>query len=91
MSCTLEEARRFWGDEMIIWGAVPSVILEETYSEAQFEAYLRGVFCTVAPGDAFILGVADNVMPGALLSRLERIGEMVADWGAYPIDAEGIL
>lgn len=91
VSCTLEEARRFWGNEMIIWGAVPSVILEETYSEAQFEAYLRGVFRTVAPGDAFILGVADNVMPGALLSRLERIGEMVAEWGAYPIDAGCIV
>lgn len=91
VSCTLEEARRFWGNEMIIWGAVPSVILEETYSEAQFEAYLRGVFRTVAPGDAFILGVADNVMPGALLSRLERIGEMVAEWGDYPIDAGRIV
>ena len=91
VSCTLEEARRFWGNEMIIWGAVPSVVLEETYSEAQFEAYLRGVFRTVAPGDAFILGVADNVMPGALLSRLERIGEMVAEWGAYPIDAGCIV
>lgn len=86
VSCTLEEARRCWGDGMIIWGAVPSVILEETYTEAQFEAYLRQVFRTIAPGDAFILGVADNVMPGALLERLERIGEMVAQWGEYPID-----
>jgi uroporphyrinogen-III decarboxylase len=87
VSCTLEEARHFWGGEMIIWGAVPSVILEPAYSEAQFEAYMRGIFRTVAPGDAFILGVADNVMPGALLGRLERIGEMVEAWGSYPIDA----
>ena len=41
---------------------------------------------TIAPGNAFILGVADNVMPAALLDRLERVGEMVAQWGAYPID-----
>jgi len=86
VSCTLEEARRAWGTGMIIWGGVPSVILEETYTEAQFEDYLRRVFYTIAPGDAFILGVADNVMPGALLERLERIGEMVAAWGEYPID-----
>lgn len=90
VSCTLEEARRFWGGDMIIWGAVPSVILEPAYTEAQFEAYLRGIFRTVAPGDAFILGVADNVMPGALLGRLERIGEMVAEWGEYPVDAARI-
>ncbi|MCC7264284.1 MAG: hypothetical protein IT369_17375 [Candidatus Latescibacteria bacterium] len=91
VSCTLEEARRFWGREMIIWGAVPSVLLEPTYTEAQFEAYLRGIFRTVAPGDAFILGVADNVMPDALLSRLIRIGEMVEEWGAYPVDAARIV
>ncbi len=91
VSCTLEEARRFWGREMIIWGAVPSVILEPAYTEAQFEAHMRGIFRTVAPGDAFILGVADNVMPGALLNRLERIGEMVEAWGNYPVDAGCVI
>ena len=84
--CTLEEARRGWGTEVIIWGAVPSVILEDGYSDEGFEAYMRGVFRTVAPGDAFILGVSDNVMPNARLDRLERIAEMVEMWGAYPID-----
>jgi hypothetical protein len=86
VSCTLDEARQAWGNSMIIWGAVPSVILEETYSDEAFEAYMRGIFRTVAPGDAFILGVADNVMPDARLDRLERITEMVEMWGTYPID-----
>jgi uroporphyrinogen-III decarboxylase len=86
VSCTLEEARQAWGHRMIIWGAVPSVILEDAYSDAQFEAYMRQVFRTMAPGDAFILGVADNIMPGARLERLRRIAEMVEAWGTYPID-----
>jgi len=86
VTCTLEEAREFWGTDVIIWGAVPSVILEPAFSEAQFETYMRQVFRTAAPGDAFILGVADNIMPGALLSRLERIAEMTDEWGACPID-----
>lgn len=90
VSCTLEEARRTWGTRMIIWGAVPSVILEPTYAEEDFEAYMRQIFRTAAPGDAFILGVADNIMPGALLGRLERIAEMVEEWGAYPVDPAGI-
>ena len=74
VSCTLEDARKAWGNRLIIWGAVPSVILEATYSDAEFEAYMRQIFQTVAPGDAFILGVADNVMPDALLDRLETGG-----------------
>jgi hypothetical protein len=51
---------------------------------------MRQVFRTIAPGDALILGVADNIMPGSLLERLERIAEMVAEWGNYPIDADHI-
>lgn len=90
VSCTLAQAREVWGQRMIIWGAVPSVVLEPTYSEADFEAYMRDVFRTIAPGDAFILGVADNIMPGALLHRLERIAAMVAEWGNYPLDASRI-
>lgn len=90
VSCTLEEARQAWDTRLIIWGAVPSVILEPTYSQEDFEAYMRQVFRTVAPGDAFILGVADNIMPGALLHRLERIDEMVQEWGNYPLDPSRI-
>jgi len=90
VTCTLAEAREAWGTDVIIWGAVPSVILESSFSDREFEVFMRQVFRTMAPGDAFILGVADNVMPGAQLERLERISEMVAEWGTYPIDPAGI-
>ena len=90
VSCTLEEAREAWGTDVIIWGAVPSVILEDAYSDEAFEVYMRDVFRTAAPGDAFVLGVADNVMPTARVDRLERITEMVETWGGYPIDPADI-
>ena len=86
VSCTLEEARAAFGGQVIIWGGVPSVILEDMFSDDAFEAYMRGLFRTVAPGDAFILGVADKVMPNARLDRLERITEMVEAWGTCPVD-----
>ena len=86
VTCTLEEAREAWEDRVTIWGAIPSVLLEPTYSEEAFETYMCQLFRTIAPGDAFILGVSDNIMPGALLTRLERIAEMVEEWGNYPID-----
>jgi uroporphyrinogen-III decarboxylase len=86
VNCTIEETREAWGRSVIVWGAVPSVILEDSCAEATFEAYMRRTFKAVAPGDAFILGVADNIMPAARLDRLERISEMVEEWGEYPID-----
>lgn len=88
VTCTLSEARAAWGTEVIIWGGVPSVILEDQFPDAEFEAYMKDLFRTVAPGDAFILGVADNVMPRARLDRLLRITEMAATWGRYPVQVD---
>lgn len=87
VSCTLAEARAVWANEVIIWGGVPSVILEDTYMDEQFEDYMMNVFDTIAPGDAFILGVADNVMPAAKIERIRRISEMVEERGWYPVQS----
>ena len=82
---TMAEARAAWGDRVIIWGGVPSVILEEPYSEEEFERYMDDLFRAIAPGKAFILGVADNAMPGAKIERIQRITQMVQRRGAYPV------
>ena len=84
---TLGEARKALGDEVAIFGGVPSVILEEAVSEERFEEYMDEIFAAVAPGDRFILGIADNMMPTSLVSRVKKIGKMVQERGSYPIDA----
>ncbi|MBT5875741.1 MAG: hypothetical protein HOH43_20115 [Candidatus Latescibacteria bacterium] len=85
---TLEEARAAWGKRIIIWGGVPSTILEDPYSDSEFEEYMADMFRAIAPGDAFIMGVADNVMPGAKLDRVRRITEMVGKYGRYPVSVD---
>jgi len=85
VECTLEQARQVWGDRVIIWGGIPSVILQEPYDDEYFDSYLRNVLATVAPGDAFILGVADNVMPEAKIERIARVTQMVEELGEYPL------
>ena len=85
---TVEDARAAWGNSMIIWGGVPASILEETYPEEKFEGYLVDLFRAIAPGDAFILGVSDNVMTNSMLSRIERITEMVESHGDYPVKVQ---
>ena len=83
---TLAEARAAWGDRVIIWGGVPSVILEDPFTNEQFEEYMDELFRAIAPGKAFILGIADNAMPGAKLERMRRITQMVEERGWYPIE-----
>jgi uroporphyrinogen-III decarboxylase len=93
---TMAETRDAWGDRVIIWGGVPSAILEEPYTEAQFEAFMEELFRILAPGKgaaptplrgappppAFILGVADNVMPESKIERIRRITHMVEEWAS---------
>ena len=82
---TLARARAAFGNDVIIWGGIPSTMLCDPVTDSQFEAHMRDLFRTIAPGDAFILGVADNVMPEAKIERVARVSEMVEEYGAYPI------
>ena len=74
---TMAEARAAWGDRVIIFGGVPSVILEEPFTDEQFEQFMDELFSTIAPAKAFILGIADNAMPDSKIERIERITKMV--------------
>jgi hypothetical protein len=82
---TLARARAVLGTEVIIWGGIPSVMLCDPVTDAVFERYMRELFRTIAPGDAFILGVADNVMAEAKVERVERVSEMVQTLGRYSL------
>ena len=39
----------------------------------------------IAPGAAFILGVANNMLPTSLIERVERISELWEANGTYPV------
>jgi hypothetical protein len=82
---TLEQARRAWGNRVIIWGGIPSLILSPSIDEEQFRAYCNHLFDIISPGDAFILGVADNVMPDSLIERIAWITDRVIERGWYPV------
>ena len=82
---TLEQARQVWGNRMIIFGGLPSLLLSPSVSEADFRDYVDGMFRAIAPGDAFILGVADNVMPDSIIERVAWLTEQVEARGDCPI------
>jgi hypothetical protein len=84
---TLRETREAWGTRVIIFGGIPSVLLTDAVSEEAFEQYMDDLFRIIAPGDAIILGVGDNIVPGAHIERVERVGQMVQERGTYPIKA----
>ena len=82
---TLERARQVWGNRVILWGGMPSLLFSPSVSESDFRSYVDNMFKAIAPGDAFILGVADNVMPDSLIDRVSYLTEAVEKRGWYPI------
>jgi len=77
VKCTLRQAKEAWGNDVIIWGGIPSIILCESFSEEKFEEFMQDLFNTITIEDRFILGVADNVMPETVFNRLVRISEIM--------------
>jgi uroporphyrinogen-III decarboxylase len=82
---TLAQARAVFGERVIVWGGLPSTLLCDPTTDEEFEDYMMYLFQTIAPGDAFILAVADNIMPETKLERLYRVVELIEEYGTYPV------
>ncbi|MFW6146232.1 MAG: uroporphyrinogen decarboxylase family protein [Planctomycetota bacterium] len=70
---TLADAFDAWGDDVAIWGGVPSSILGPECPQRDFEAHLDTILETIDGHPRIILGISDNLMPGAWIERVERI------------------
>ncbi len=74
--CTFEEAWEAWQDGPLIWGGIPSPILEERTSEDDFQEYVQRLLQTVG-NKPIILGVGDMVLGNNLIERVEHIASEV--------------
>jgi uroporphyrinogen-III decarboxylase len=74
--CTFEEAWNEWQEGPIIWGGIPSPILEDRTSETEFVQYVQNILDLV--GDRpIILGVGDMVMGHNSIERVAYIVDQV--------------
>lgn len=78
---TLAEAQAAWGDKVIIWGGIPSVVMCGATPDDEFDAVMDDVFDRAVPAGNLILGVGDNVVADGLLSRVERVSALVKEKG----------
>ncbi len=87
----IEEYYRRWNDRVTIWGGIPEVLLmAETATDQDLDAYLDHFFKAIAPGRRFIVGIADTTPPRAVFDRLIRIGERVQKQGRLPLEAGAV-
>jgi hypothetical protein len=82
---TLEQARQTLGNRMILFGGLPSLIFSRSFPEQDFRDYVEQMFDAIAPGDAIILAVGDNVMPDSVIDRVAWVSERINERGYYPV------
>lgn len=83
--CTLKEIRQGMGDNITVWGGIPSIsLLTDSMNDEDFDRYLDNLFESIGSGSNLILGVSDNVPPDADLNRLEEVRRRVERFGPVP-------
>ncbi len=71
-----EEAWEKWRNGPIIWGGIPSSLLEERTAQPVFEAFVDNLLATVGKGP-IIIGVGDMVLDNNQIDRVKYIAEKV--------------
>ncbi|NJN80975.1 MAG: hypothetical protein HC802_00915 [Caldilineaceae bacterium] len=79
--CTVEEALAAWPNGPIIWGAIPSPILEPDFPEDEFIAHIDRLLETVSKRP-IILCITDMVLPINDIERVRAIAERVEGYAS---------
>jgi hypothetical protein len=77
-SCEFGEAWEAWRNGPIIWGGIPSPILEERTPEKTFKDYIDRLLEIIGDGP-IILGVSDMVVGHNLIDRVRYIADKVEE------------
>ena len=74
-NCTFEEAWHAWDKGPLIWGAIPSPILEEWVSDSDFRTYMQNLFKKI--DRPIILGIVDLCMRHNSIERATSIASWI--------------
>ena len=83
---TNAELKKALGDKATIWGGIPAILFEPTYSDEEFDNYIINLFKEIAPGYRFIVGMGDNVPFDGKIERVRRVVELIDEYGSLPIE-----
>lgn len=79
-----EDLSDFVGDsKSILWGGIPGVYFTDCVSNEEFERHVKHVLSIMVKEPRYVLGVADQVPPDGLESRVRRVAELVNEFGKY--------
>ncbi|MBM3189602.1 MAG: hypothetical protein FJZ90_12865, partial [Chloroflexi bacterium] len=75
--------REVAGPGTILWGGIPGVYFTALVSDAEFDRHVRETLEVMVEDKRMVLGVADQVPPDGLRSRVAHVVELVERYGQY--------
>jgi len=75
-ACSFEEAWEAWENGPLIWGGLPSILLEDWISETLLHQRVEAMLNLIG-NRPIILGVSDAVMPNNLIERVSWIADAI--------------
>jgi len=72
-------AERCGETRTVFWGGLPGIYFTDKVPEAEFERHVRAVLRVMTSSPRYVLGVADQVPPDGLESRVRRVAELVEE------------
>ena len=79
----VEAWRTMAGPGPILWGGLPGVYFTGLVSDSEFERHVRRVLEVMVEDRRMVLGVADQVPPDGLRSRVAAVADLVERYGRY--------
>jgi len=67
----------------ILWGGIPGSYFTDCVSDEEFERHVKHLLSIMIKEPRYVLGVADQVPPDGLESRVKRVAELVNKYGKY--------
>lgn len=77
--CSFAEAWEIWSGGPLIWGGIPSPILEEGVNEGDFREYIHSLMSTVEDKPV-VFGVVDLFLRHNSIDRVEYIAEQIENF-----------
>ncbi|MHB0855937.1 MAG: uroporphyrinogen decarboxylase family protein [Anaerolineae bacterium] len=80
---SMKDARTVAGTGPILWGGIPGLYFTGLVSDAEFERHVREMLEVMVEDKRMVLGVADQVPPDGLCSRVAAVVELAERYGRY--------
>ena len=69
--------------DTIFWGGIPGIMFTPLVSDEEFDEHLIHALKVMRRSPRYVLGVADQVPPSGLESRVRRVADLVEEFGEY--------